>query len=71
MNSNLYLCAALITAYLIVGIALWIIGINQFRDGDQGYMDYIRKDLKMSIAVIPIIFIVFIFTWPIFIRRRR
>ena len=60
-------CTILCT-YLLLGIILWIMGIRGF-GGD--YSKYLKEECHLSPSFICIIFLVFIISWPLFLRVRK
>lgn len=58
---------SIVLVYLLIGSILWVIGIRQY--GIKLYKEYLTKELGISPALIPFIFLVFIMMWPFFIRR--
>lgn len=66
MNSE-QIALTIVLVYLLVGAILWVIGLHQY--GTKLYKEYLTKELGMSPAMIPFIFLVFMMMWPFFIKR--
>lgn len=65
--NNEQIALTIVLVYLLVGAILWVIGLHQY--GTKLYKEYLTKELGMSPAMIPFIFLVFVMMWPFFIKR--
>lgn len=54
--------------YFLFGFIAWLIGMKTF-GGSKAYKEYIRRELKCSHFFFYLVFVCFIFLWPLFIRR--
>ena len=59
---------SVLALYFLFGFISWLIGMNAF-GGSKAYKEHLRRETKHSNFFFYIVFICFIFIWPIFIRR--
>ena len=59
---------SVLALYFLFGFISWLIGMKAF-GGSKAYKEHLRKETKHSNLFFYVVFICFIFIWPIFIRR--
>ena len=59
---------SILVLYFLFGFISWLIGMKAF-GGSKVYKEHLRRETKHSNLFFYVVFICFIFIWPIFIRR--